>query len=60
MKLRLRSIILRKVTNKNVRKALIRNYLMYYLPDDNECEIVILRIIYGKRNPEITAQTLNN
>lgn len=48
------------VTNKNVRKVLIGNYLMYYLPDDNEREIVILRIIYGKRNPEITAQTLNN
>ena len=34
----------------NLRKKLIGNYIMYYLPDIGENIIYILRIVYGKRN----------
>ncbi len=35
---------------ENVRKKLVGNYIMYYLPDTEEKLIYILRIVYGKRN----------
>ena len=35
---------------ENVRKKLVGNYIMYYLPDMDEKIIYILRIAYGKRN----------
>ena len=35
---------------ENVRKKLVGNYIMYYLPDIGENIIYILRIVYGKRN----------
>ena len=35
---------------ENVRKKLVGNYIMYYLPDTEEKIIYILRIVYGKRN----------
>ena len=35
---------------ENVRKKLVGNYIMYYLPDTGEKIIYILRIVYGKRN----------
>ena len=35
---------------ENVRKKLVENYIMYYLPDMGEKIIYILRIVYGKRN----------
>ena len=35
---------------ENARKKLVRNYIMYYLPDREEKVIYILRIVYGKRN----------
>lgn len=35
---------------ENVRKKLIGNYIMYYLPDTGEKIIYILRIIYSKQN----------
>lgn len=35
---------------KNVRKKLIGNYIMYYLPNTVEKIIIILRIVYGKQN----------
>ena len=35
---------------ENARKKLVRNYIMYYLPDMEEKVIYILRIVYGKRN----------
>lgn len=34
----------------NLRKKLIGNYIMYYLPDMREKIIYILRIVYGKQN----------
>lgn len=38
------------VPNTEVRKKLVGNYMMYYLPDSNEKMIFILRIVYGRRN----------
>lgn len=35
---------------ENLRKKLIGNYIMYYLPDMREKIIYILRIVYGKEN----------
>ena len=35
---------------ENLRKKLIGNYIMYYLPDMREKIINILRIVYGKQN----------
>lgn len=35
---------------ENIRKKLIRNYIMYYLPNRKEKMIYILRIVYSKRN----------
>ena len=35
---------------ENVRKKLVGNYIMYYLPDTGEKIIYILRIVYNKRN----------
>ena len=34
----------------NLRKKLIGNYIMYYLPNTAENIILILRIVYGKQN----------
>lgn len=35
---------------ENLRKKLIGNYIMYYLPDIRKKIIYILRIVYGKQN----------
>lgn len=44
---------------KNVRKKLVGNYIMYYLPDTGERIIYILRIVYGKRNMDEILKNLN-
>lgn len=36
--------------NENIRKKLLGNYIMYYLPVSQERMIYILRIVYAKRN----------
>lgn len=33
-----------------VRKKLVGNYILYYLPDSAEKMIFVLRIVYGRRN----------
>lgn len=33
-----------------VRKKLVGNYILYYLPDPAEKMIFVLRIVYGRRN----------
>lgn len=35
-----------------IRKKLVGNYALYYLPHHEEKKIYILRVIYAKRNPE--------
>lgn len=32
------------------RKKLVGNYVMYYLPDEIHRKIVVLRVVYGKRD----------
>ena len=43
----------------NLRKKLIGNYIMYYLPDMGEKIIYILRIVYGKRNMDAILKKLD-
>jgi len=38
--------------NKDIRRIMINNYIMYYLADEKQQEITIVRIVYGKRNLE--------
>ena len=38
------------IKNKNIRRALVDNYLLFYLYDKAQSTIVILRFIYGKRS----------
>ena len=37
------------IKNRNVRKVLVGNYIMFYLFDHVNSTIVILRFVYGKR-----------
>ena len=36
--------------NSDIRKAIVNNYLIYYLPDSEENVITVLRIVYGRQN----------
>lgn len=38
--------------NGNVRRKLVGNYILYYLPEDAEKEIIVLRVIYSRRSIE--------
>ena len=38
------------LSNTAVRKQMIGNYIMYYLPVAEERMIYVVRIVYGKRN----------
>ncbi len=38
--------------NKNIRRVVADNYIIYYLTDEAQREIIIVRIVYGKRNLE--------
>ena len=40
------------ISDKRVRKVLVGNYIMFYRFLDDINKIEILRIIYGKRNPD--------
>lgn len=42
-----------------VRKKLVGNYIMYYLPDTAEKEIYILRIVYARRNMDEILRQMN-
>ena len=41
---------------KDIRKVPISNYMLYYRYEESEKCVVILRIIYGKRDPQQTAK----
>ena len=47
------------VPNTEIRKKLVGNYIMYYLPDFDEKMIFVLRIIYGRRNMDEILRQLN-
>lgn len=38
--------------NKEIRRIVVNNYIMYYLTNEKTREITIIRIVYGKRNLE--------
>ncbi len=42
-----------------VRKKLVANYIMYYLSDSAEKMILVLRIVYGRRNVDEILRQLN-
>lgn len=44
------SVVNEFLADKEVRKKLVGNYIMYYLPDYARETIYILRIILGRRN----------
>ncbi len=44
---------------KNIRKKLVKNYILYYLSDANEKTIYILRVIYGRRNVDEILREMN-
>ena len=46
------------LANKNIRRVIIENYIMYYMTDDEKRIIYILRIVYGKRNLEEIYRTI--
>lgn len=47
------------VLNMEVRKKLVGNDMMYYLPDSDEQMIFILRIVHGRRNMDEILRQLN-
>lgn len=47
------------VPTTEVRKKLVANYIMYYLPDSSEKMIFVLRIVYGRRNVDEILRQLN-
>lgn len=40
------------ITEKNIRKIIVKNYIVYYLYKEAEKTVVLLRIVYSKRNLE--------
>ena len=46
--------------DKEIRKSLVGNYVLYYLPDAAEMTIYILRILYGRRNLDELVREINN
>ena len=49
----------RYLKRKDVRRILIKHYVAYYLIDDEQKRIVVLRIVYGKQNQEKIFPVLN-
>ena len=43
----------------DIRKKLVGNYTMYYLPDFTEKMVYILRIVYSRRNMDEILRKLN-
>ena len=46
--------------NREIRKSLVGNYVLYYLPDAVEMTIYILRILYGRRNLDELVREINH
>ncbi len=40
------------VKRKDIRRVNVGNHVLYYLPDQMKREIIILRIVYGRRDRE--------
>ena len=53
------SLVVNPYVKKNdIRKTMVGNYVMYYLPDHLKHEIVILRIVYGPRDRDSIEENL--
>ena len=46
------------LSNKNIRRIVIDNYLLYYTESDSQQTIYIVRIVYGRRNLEEIYRTI--
>lgn len=46
------------LSDKTVRKLLVDNYIIYYKANHDEKIIIIIRIIYGKRNLDEIIKTI--
>ena len=46
--------------DREVRKSLVGNYILYYLPDTKEKIIYILRILYGRRSLDELVREINH
>lgn len=45
--------------NMDIRRKLVGNYIMYYLPDFGEETVYILRIVYGRRDMDEIMRQMN-
>ena len=48
------------LSDANVRFMVLQNYMVYYYPDYEKLAIIILRIIYGRRDPEYVYRQLKS
>lgn len=46
------------VRRNDIRKTLVGNYVLYYLPDSLKKEILILRVVYGQREKSSIEENL--
>ena len=46
--------------DREIRKSIVGNYVLYYLPNTEEKIIYILRILYGRRNLDELVREINN
>ena len=46
------------VKRNDIRKTMVGNYVLYYLPDHLKREIVIMRIVYGQRDRDYIEENL--
>jgi len=38
------------ITNKNLRKLIVNNYIVFYIADKDKQEIQVIRVLYGMMN----------
>ena len=53
-----RPVINPYLKRKDIRRFLVKNYIGYYLVDEDTGTIVVLRIVYGKRNQDKILKTI--
>ena len=42
----------------DVRRVLVKNYIAYYLIDEEEANIVVLRVVYSRRDQDKILKTI--
>ena len=40
------------LTRNDIRRVLVKNYIAYYIVDETEAEIIVLRVVYGGRDQD--------